>query len=190
MILVTSQDLKQLSKFMSLVLRHEPERIGIALDEHGWADLEEFAAALAARFAGAGLEDIRQVVRTDGKGRYVIAEGRIRASQGHSIDVDTVGAALAPPPVLYHGTTAQAWEAIRATGAIVSMSRKHVHLSTDVATASTVAQRRKGPHVILQIDSARMHREACAFYRSENGVWLTETVEVQYVSPLPGVGKR
>lgn len=181
------QELKQLSKFMSLVLRHEPERIGIALDAEGWADLQEFAAAIADRFAGAGLAEVLEVVRTDGKRRYVIEEGRIRASQGHSIDVDTLGPAREPPPLLYHGTTALAWEAIQAYGAIVSMSRKHVHLSTDLATASAVANRRRGPHVILQIDSARMHREACEFFCSENGVWLTEKVAAHYLSPLQHV---
>lgn len=176
--------LKKLSKFMSLVLRHDPQRVGIELDEHGWTDLSGLADALARQIAGVRLEHIVEVVRTDGKGRYVVDGSRIRASQGHSVDVDTVGAAVLPPSLLYHGTTARNWQSICEHGSIASMGRKHVHLSADLETARNVAQRRKGPHVILRIDSERMHLDALEFFRAANGVWLTVEVPLAYVSEL------
>lgn len=166
---------------MSLVLRHEPERIGLFVDEEGWANLEEFAARIGGELPGTELDDILEVARTDAKGRYVIESGRIRAAQGHSIDVDTVGEAQSPPSVLYHGTTADAWQAIRHHGAIHGMGRIHVHLSSDVVTALSVAKRRRGHHVVLEVDSARMHADSVEFYRAANGVWLTRTVALRYV---------
>jgi len=174
-------NLKRLSRFMSLVLRHEPERVGIEIDEHGWTDLQRLVAGLSREFSGARLEHILEIVRTDAKERYVIDGSRIRAAQGHSLDVDTVGDPVQPPPLLYHGTTVANWESICEHGAIVSMSRKHVHLSRDVETARVVARRRKGPHVILRIDSARMHSEHVEFYLAGNGVWLTDRVASTYV---------
>ena len=140
---------KTVSKFMSLVLRHEPEALGIALDEAGWSDLDAILAGLHAKFA-VSREDVLGIVARDPKARYVIEGSRIRAAQGHSIDVDLNLAPRTPPARLFHGTTRAAWETIAREG-LDKRERTHVHLSPDIETAKTVGNRRRGGLVILQV---------------------------------------
>ena len=169
------------SKFMSLVLRHQPHAYGLVLDEHGWAKIDDLIAA--ARRAGMSLsrELIEQIVAQNDKKRFAISEDRtaIRARQGHSITVDLQLQPLEPPAQLYQGTAERFLESIRKQG-LLRRSRQHVHLSPDVATAIKVGQRHGKP-VVLTIDSGMMFRDGCKFYHSENGVWLVDTVPVQYI---------
>ena len=176
----------RLSKFMSLVLRHQPGSIGLALDEQGWADVDDLIAR--ARAAGVELsrERVEAIVAGSPKQRYALSPDRrrIRASQGHSIGVDLAVPAVKPPDVLFHGTVAAALDAIRAEG-LRRMERDHVHLSPDEATARQVALRRGRP-VILRVAAGRMHLGGHAFYRSDNGVWLVEAVPPAYLEfPAP-----
>ncbi len=170
------------SKFLARHLRHAPERIGLELDEGGWADVGELLAASA----GAGFPitraELDAAVHAPGKRRYVYGDRgrRIRAAQGHSIDVDLGHAPVAPPPVLYHGTHPGALGAILAEG-LRPMSRRHVHLSADVETAEQVGRRRGRP-VVLAVDAARLHAEGRPFWRADNGVWLTGPVPARFVS--------
>jgi putative RNA 2'-phosphotransferase len=169
------------SKFISRVLRHQPQTYGITLDAHGWAPIDDLIAA--ANRAGLALtrELLQQVVAQNDKQRFAISEDgtAIRARQGHSIPVDLELPALEPPAQLYHGTAEHFLPAILEQG-LVRRSRQHVHLSPDVATAIRVG-RRHGTAVVLTVESGAMYRDGHHFYRSENGVWLVDAVPAAYL---------
>ena len=169
------------SKFLSLVLRHEPERIGIVLDASGWADVEALLAAAAAHGVALSRAELEQIVATSDKQRFALsADGaRIRANQGHSVEVDLALAATPPPERLYHGTVDRFLESIRARG-LLKGERHHVHLSADVDTASRVGGRRGRP-VVLTVRASEMAAAGHVFYRSENGMWLVEHVPPSYI---------
>ena len=173
--------LVRLSKRMSLALRHDPAGAGITLDAAGWVPVAAFLAAL--RIDRAALDE---VVATSDKQRFKVEVGpdgveRIRANQGHSVPVELGLIAADPPAVLFHGTGATAAGSIRATG-LNKGSRHHVHLSADTATAHRVGARRPGAVVIFTVDAAAMARDGHVFYRSDNGVWLTEAVPPAYLN--------
>lgn len=178
--------LKRLSKFISMILRHRPEVIGITLDEHGWADVEKLIKGInetgeEVEFSKATLEEI---VKTDEKQRYSFSQDKalIRANQRHSVPVDVELERKEPPKVLYHGTGSKSVEAIKKQG-ILSMERLYVHLSTDVETATKVGKRHGTP-VIFQVNSEQMQKDGYDFFQSVNGVWLTKEVPAQYLEEL------
>lgn len=170
----------QISKFMSLVLRHEPASLGIALDQNGWTDLSDFTERMNRKF-GVKDADIQRIVAANSKQRFVIRDGRIRANQGHSVEVDLQLQPLAPPRTLYHGTTRQALDSIMTLG-LMKSQRRHVHLSEDAVIAEQVSTRRAGPWVVLAVESGPMHQRGAVFFRSENNVWLTEIVAPEFLS--------
>ncbi|WP_030160000.1 RNA 2'-phosphotransferase [Glycomyces sp. NRRL B-16210] len=165
------QRLKKVSKFLSRHLRHDPGRIGITLDAGGWVDVEVLLAACAAHGFAVDAADLERVVAENDKRRFALREGRIRANQGHTVEVDLGLEPLDPPAVLFHGTTGRFLDAIREEG-LKPMARHDVHLSPDRETAIRVGSRRGKP-VVLAIDAARMAEQGLRFRRSENGVWLT-----------------
>ncbi|MEL7169013.1 MAG: RNA 2'-phosphotransferase [Bacteroidota bacterium] len=173
---------KTTSKFLSLVLRHDPDRIGITLEEGGWTD----AAALigAANQHGVALNRtlLEHVVATNAKQRFALSDDGtcIRANQGHSVNIDLGLTPSEPPTVLYHGTARKNLDSIRAHG-LVRRQRHHVHLSADTETATKVGQRHGKP-VVLTVDAAQMNADGFTFYRSENGVWLTDAVPAAYLT--------
>ncbi|MBQ1096426.1 RNA 2'-phosphotransferase [Streptomyces sp. b94] len=169
----------KVSKYLSKHLRHQPERIGLALDEAGWVEIDTLTAAAAAHGFRFTREELDHVVATNDKRRFAIEGARIRASQGHTIDVELALPAAPPPPFLYHGTVARHLEAIRAEG-LRPMNRHDVHLSPDRETATRVGARRGRP-VVLSVEAAAMHRDGHAFHISANGVWLTKSVPPRYV---------
>lgn len=173
------------SKFLSLVLRHRPEQIGITLDAAGWVAVDELLAA--ARRTGFPLDraTLERVVAENDKRRFALSPDgqRIRASQGHSVGVDLGLEAQAPPDVLFHGTAARFLESIRSEG-LKAGSRTHVHLSADEATARVVG-RRHGSPVVLRVKAGAMHRDGHEFYRSDNGVWLARAVPAKYLEDMP-----
>ncbi|MFI6207221.1 RNA 2'-phosphotransferase [Streptomyces sp. NPDC051041] len=169
----------KISKYLSKHLRHQPERIGLALDEGGWAEIDDLIAACAAHGFRFTREELDHVVATNDKRRFAVEGTRIRASQGHSVDVDLGLPPSPPPPYLYHGTVARHLDAIRAEG-LRPMSRHDVHLSPDRETATRVGARRGRP-VVLSVDAAAMHRDGHVFRVSANGVWLTRAVPPQYL---------
>lgn len=173
-------DDKKLSKFMSLVLRHAPETAGLVLDAQGWVEIDDLARAAAEQMS-AGRQDIERVVRESDKQRFIIAGTRIRANQGHSVAVDLGLSATMPPAELWHGTAASNQAGIFSSG-LEKLARQHVHLSDDPDTARKVAMRRAGPWLILQVDAAAMQAAGLPFYRSDNGVWLTEAVPSRFLS--------
>lgn len=183
---MTEAERTRLSKFLSFVLRHQPGTIGLELDAAGWASVDELLARAAAhrrRFTRAELEE---VVATSPKQRFALSTDgqRIRASQGHSVDVDLGYHPATPPALLYHGTVAAAVADIRRDG-LRKMSRHHVHLSVDVATARQVGARRGAP-VILTVRAGDMHAAGHPFYVSDNGVWLTDAVPPEFVDVPAG----
>ncbi|GAB1818088.1 RNA 2'-phosphotransferase [Herbidospora sp. RD11066] len=169
----------RISKYLAKHLRHEPERIGLTLDEHGWTPVDDLLAAAAAHGFPIDRAELDRVVDANDKKRYVISDGRIRANQGHSIEVDLDLPAAEPPALLYHGTVASALDAIRADG-IRKMARHDVHLSADAETASRVGARRGRP-VILTIEAGAMHADGHEFRVSANGVWLASHVPPGFI---------
>jgi putative RNA 2'-phosphotransferase len=174
-------DLVKVSKFLSLVLRHEPERIGLVLDPQGWADVDELIARAGTRGLPLTRELIARVVATSDKQRFALdATGlRIRANQGHSVDIDLGLEPSAPPAILFHGTAEKSVAVIRAEG-LKPGARRHVHLSPDEITAIKVG-RRHGRPVVLRIAAARMAAAGHAFFLSTNGVWLTDCVPQEFI---------
>lgn len=170
-----------ISHFMSLVLRHKPEEIGLELDAEGWADLDALVARACAHGQELDRDLVLRIVAESDKQRFAVsADGRrIRANQGHSVRVDLALPAVVPPAVLYHGTASRNLESIRQNG-LNAGSRQHVHLSANEETAVRVGARHGAP-VVLTIDSQAMHAAGHAFYRSENGVWLTDTVPRAFI---------
>nr|WP_043620342.1 RNA 2'-phosphotransferase [Nonomuraea candida] len=169
----------RVSKYLARHLRHDPQRIGLALDAGGWVEVEELLRAAATHGFPITAEELRKVVAVNDKRRYTIDGGRIRADQGHSVPVDLGLTALEPPEVLYHGTVGRFVAAIRREG-LRPMSRHHVHLSPDRETAMRVGARRGVP-VVLVVASGAMHADGHAFLRSANGVWLTDHVPPDYL---------
>ncbi|HEU5057417.1 MAG TPA: RNA 2'-phosphotransferase [Kofleriaceae bacterium] len=171
----------RVSKFLSLVLRHRPEVIGLELDPAGWAEIDALLERCRAHGRPLSRELLEEIVATSPKQRFAISDDgrRVRASQGHSLEVELGYAPSQPPALLFHGTVAASLPAIRA-GGLQKMGRHHVHLSPDAATARAVGMRR-GPPVVLAIAAGRMHRAGHLFFRSANGVWLTEHVPPGYI---------
>lgn len=162
------------SKYLSKHLRHEPDRIGISLDEHGWVAVDELLRACARHGFTLTRDDLDHVVAVNDKQRFTLDGDRIRANQGHSLTVDLGLPPAEPPAYLYHGTVARVLDAIRAEG-LRPMDRHHVHLSPDRETAVRVGARRGTP-VVLAVDAGAMHRAGHLFHVSANGVWLTDAV--------------
>jgi putative RNA 2'-phosphotransferase len=169
------------SKFLSFVLRHEPGAVGLALGDGGWVEIDRLLEGCRAHGRPLSREVLETVVATSPKQRFAISDDglRIRASQGHSVEVDLAYEPATPPETLFHGTVAAALPAIRA-GGLSKMARHHVHLSPDEATARIVGMRRGAP-VVLRVAAGRMHRDGHVFFVSANGVWLTEHVPPEYL---------
>ncbi|WNI14951.1 RNA 2'-phosphotransferase [Actinacidiphila sp. ITFR-21] len=176
----------RVSRFLSLVLRHRPESVGVALDEGGWVDVDVLIAACAARGRGFSRAELDHVVATNSKKRFAYSEDgrRIRASQGHSVAVELGLPATAPPAVLYHGTAAAALPRILREG-LLPMARQDVHLSADAATAVRVGSRHGRP-VVLEVDAAGLAAAGHGFRVSANGVWLTDAVPADRIRRPPG----
>ena len=171
------------SKFLSLVLRHKPDTIGISLDEHGWANVSELIESIS-KTRPFDMEMLEKIVQTDNKQRYSFNDDKtlIRANQGHSISVDVELKKVTPPDILWHGTAEKYVHSIEREG-LIPKSRLYVHLSNDMDTAKKVGARH-GKVVIFQIHSKQMHEDGYEFYKSVNGVWLTKKVPLNYLHKL------
>ena len=171
------------SRFLSYLLRHDPGRIGVILDGAGWVDVAELLTALAAHGRSIDADRLAVLVAGLDKQRLEIRDGRIRATEGHSLPVELGLTALAPPAVLFHGTVERFIAGIRRSG-LKARGRTHLHLSADVETARQVGARRGTP-IVLTVDAAGLHAAGHAFYRTTNGVWLTDAVPPAYLIAEP-----
>jgi putative RNA 2'-phosphotransferase len=173
----------QLSKFLSFVLRHKPDAIGLTLDPQGWISIDELVEKGNAAGTQFGREDLLHVVATSDKKRFSLSDDgqRIRAAQGHSVAVELGLSLQEPPSILYHGTATRFVHSILSEG-LKPQARQQVHLSADEATAHRVGQRHGKP-VILKIEALRMHAKGFKFFLADNGVWLTDQVPAEFLSP-------
>ena len=174
----------ELSKFISLILRHKPDIVGICLDEHGWASVNALISGINRTGKYIDIKLLEDIVDTDDKNRYSFNDDKtkIRANQGHSVCVNVELRECVPPDTLYHGTAIRFVNNIMSEG-IKPMSRLYVHLSADIDTAISVGKRH-GEHTVLTIDTKRMVSDGIKFYLSQNGVWLTKFVDWKYITSL------
>lgn len=172
---------QKISKLLSFVLRHHPDRLGLTLDHQGWVAISDLLEALRKDGKTISLHQLQQVVTENDKQRFTIdaTQQRIRANQGHSIPIDLALEPTTPPVVLYHGTAERHLPSIQQKG-LLKGTRQHVHLSADQNTAHKVGSRHGKP-IILVVDTAAMLADRHLFYCSENGVWLIDHVPVQYL---------
>ena len=175
--------LKETSKYISLILRHKPETIGITLDEHGWANVDELISGIA-KTHEMNMNILEEIVSTDEKQRYSFNDDKtkIRANQGHSIQVDVELEEMRPPEILWHGTGEKFTGSIDEQG-LIPKSRLYVHLSKDEETAFKVGTRHGKP-VLYIVKAEEMFKDGYKFYLSKNGVWLTKEVPVKYLEKL------
>ena len=159
---------------LAYLLRHDRD---YAFDEHGWRDVEDLI-----QNHGFTMPLLENIVATNNKQRYEFNDDktRIRARQGHSIQVDVELNEATPPGSLYHGTSKDVVSAILREGLKPGM-RLHVHLSPDIETAVTVGSRHGIP-VVLKVNAEAMKSAGSVFYLSKNGVWLTDFVAPEYIS--------
>lgn len=174
----------QLSKFLSYVLRHKPDSIGLTLDAQGWAVIEDLICKSQAAGTLLSREILIRIVQTSDKKRFSLSEDglRVRAAQGHSVQVDLGLAPQPPPSVLYHGTATRFLDSILAEG-LRPQARQQVHLSPDENTARKVGERHGKP-AILRIDASKMRGKGYEFFRADNGVWLVDRVPPEFISLL------
>ena len=176
---------KNVSVYISYLLRHNPDDVGLKMDEHGWVLAEELIEGI--NNSGTYTLDFTQleeIVRQDSKGRYRFSDDRlkIKACQGHSIPwVEPELEYIAPPKFLYHGTTTAAYDKIMKSGSISRMNRHAVHMQEDPAKAWQSATRWHLTPVVLKIDTDKMHRDGYVFGKTENNVWCTESVPTEYI---------
>lgn len=181
----TKSELTSISKFLSLVLRHEPQRLGLELDEAGWTSVDGLLRKAAAAGRPVSREVLNEIVASSDKKRFAFSEDgqSIRANQGHSIEVDLGLPVVTPPDVLFHGTASRFSEAILLSG-LERRARHHVHLTQDRQTAVSVGQRYGAP-VVLRIDAGRMAALGHEFRCSANGVWLVDGVPAEFIQVEP-----
>lgn len=178
---MNASQFKRISKFLSLLLRHQPDKLNIQLDAQGWTDVDELLRKINLEAFSLDRHTLERVVSENDKQRFAFNPDhtKIRASQGHSIEIELDYAPTDPPEVLYHGTTSAVLDQIKKEG-LKKRKRHHVHLSQNRETALNVGKRHGLP-VILTIQAGSMHRVGHVFYCSANGVWLTESVAPEFI---------
>ena len=178
---MTDKETVRTSKFLSLILRHEPERVGLELGDAGWVGVDELLKAVNSHGVSLTLDDLKHIVATSDKKRFAFSEEglRIRASQGHSVEVDLQYPPQTPPDLLYHGTATRFLHAIRQHG-LQKMQRHDVHLSAETRVTLQVGGRHGKP-MLLTIRAGDMHRAGFVFRCSANGVWLVDHVPPQFI---------
>lgn len=187
--LVNSDNEQNFSKFLSFILRHKPEEIGLTLQENGWVDTNKLLKAINTHANSNWLvymQGLEVVVNNDKKGRYSFNEDKtlIRANQGHSIkDLKMEFKEVTPPKYLYHGTSEETVKKIFNSGELKPMSRQMVHLSKDIETATNVGKRHGKPSILV-IDTESAVKDGIKFYISENGVYLVDKLSTNYIKNI------
>lgn len=181
---MNTSHINRLSKVFSLVLRHDPAHVGLTLDANGWVDVDVLLRQMTKHGYVFTRAELQTVVDTSDKKRFALSEDgqRIRANQGHSVQVDLQLTPVEPPAKLFHGTVGRFLGSIREQG-LLKGERHHVHLSPDLETATRVGERRGHP-ILLTVDAKRMYDQGHLFYQSANGVWLTDHVPAEFIEGL------
>ena len=179
--MIETNENNKISKFLSLILRHSPEKIGLELDSAGWTNVDDLLTKMNSNGQSINFDILQFIVETNKKKRFGFNSDKtqIRANQGHSIKIEHGFKSIIPPEILYHGTGEKSIESILKTG-IEKRNRHHVHLSADKETALKVGQRHGKP-VILEVQSLEMKENGYEFYLSENNVWLTDFVPTKFI---------
>lgn len=179
--MISEKQITHISKFLSLVLRHQPETIGIKLDQNGWTDVDTLLKKSNSYGIKLDIETLKHIVETNSKKRFAFNDTRdkIRASQGHSVEIELGYTNQKPPEILFHGTDEKSVPSIIETG-LDKRSRQHVHLSSDLDTATRVGQRHGKPFV-FKVLAEQMYNDNFQFFISDNGVWLTDNVPTKYL---------
>jgi putative RNA 2'-phosphotransferase len=179
--MANDKQLIHISKFLSLVLRHQPETIGVQLDHNGWTDVNELIERANNYGVQLDRQTLNHIVETNSKKRFAFNDtlDKIRASQGHSVEIELGYKNQKPPEILYHGTGEKSVQSILDTG-LEKRSRQHVHLSSDIETAIKVGQRHGKPFV-FKVFAEQMYNDHFQFFISDNGVWLTDHVPTKYL---------
>ncbi|MFL9836899.1 RNA 2'-phosphotransferase [Flavobacterium sp. ST-75] len=182
--MLSEKENTHISKFLSLVLRHKPEHIGIDLNENGWANVESLITLSGKAGVNFSFKELKHIVDTNNKKRFAFNDDctLIRASQGHSVTINSGYEPQQPPEVLFHGTAIKNLDSILANG-LHKANRLHVHLSSNTETAINVGSRHGKP-VVLEVMALQMYNDGFAFYLSDNKVWLTDNVPVKYLKDL------
>jgi len=180
--MISKKENNKISKFLSLVLRHNPETIGVNLDENGWVNTNELIDKSNSYGIKFDFETLAHIVETNSKKRFAFNPDstKIRASQGHSLNVELGYEKKKPPEFLFHGTAEKSVNSIFKNG-LERRNRQHVHLSIDLETATKVGQRHGKPF-IFKVSAEQMEKDEYEFFISDNGVWLTEHVPTKYLS--------
>lgn len=179
--MLEEKKLVKTSKFLSLVLRHKPSEANIELDNNGWTDVNILLSNIAKRGFKLSLEELKYLVENNNKKRFAFNDdfSKIRASQGHSVEVDLDYTPEEPPEYLYHGTATKNLDSIFQTG-LEKRNRNHVHLSKDIETAINVGSRHGKP-IVLKVKALEMHKKGFEFFLSANGVWLVDNIPVEFI---------
>jgi putative RNA 2'-phosphotransferase len=179
--MLSEKETTHISKLLSLVLRHNPSHLGISLDEEGWTDVDILLHKIQEKRIEIDFDMLLYIVESNNKKRFAFNEDltKIRASQGHSVEVNLQYESVVPPKILFHGTATRFIESIKETG-LEKQSRLHVHLSSNEETALKVGQRHGKP-VILQVKALEMSKKGFVFHLSENNVWLTDHVPIEFI---------
>jgi putative RNA 2'-phosphotransferase len=179
--MISEKEITHISKFLSLVLRHQPETIGLQLDQNGWTDIKELLEKVNNHGVQLDREVLNHIVATNSKKRFAVNDAldKIRASQGHSIEIELGYINQKPPDILFHGTSENSVQSILAKG-LEKQSRQHVHLSSDIEAAIKVGQRHGKPFV-FKVLAEQMYNDNFVFFISDNGVWLTDYVPSNYL---------
>ena len=181
--MISDKQITHISRFLSLVLRHQPETIGIQLDQNGWTDIAELLEKANNYGIKIDRDILNHIVTTNSKKRFAFNDAldKIRASQGHSVEIELGYTNQKPPEILFHGTGEKSVHSILDTG-LEKRNRQHVHLSSDLETAIKVGQRHGKPFV-FKVLAGQMYNDNFLFFISDNGVWLTENVPAKYLEP-------
>lgn len=182
--MLNEKQITSISKFLSLVLRHQPETIGIELDQNGWTDVDILLKKSNSYGIQLDNETLKNIVETNSKKRFAFNEtfDRIRASQGHSVEIELGYTSQKPPEILFHGTGEKSVQSILDTG-LQKQNRQQVHLSADLETAIKVGQRHGKP-IVFKVLAEQMFNDKFEFFISDNGVWLTDNVATKYLKRL------
>ena len=181
--LLKDEEIDSLGRTMAGVLRHFPDRYGLEMDANGWIDLHDFLTALTIRnkrFRFLKPNHVLGLIQTDPKGRYEFRDGKIRATYGHSLDVDLDLPTENIPDVLFYPTSEEELSVLLGAGLRPS-DRKMVHLSGTFHAAVEAGRVRIQVPVIVEIDAKSARTSGIVIKKAGKTVYLTTEVPPEFL---------